>query len=351
MVLTFRTNLAKDFSYLTSSYGRACVQMNEIRFIHTNKKKWEEFERLLDYGYSADPDNVSDLFISLTDDLAYARTYFPDSVTTSNLNSLTRKAHQIIYQSQPVRRNTIISFWRYDFPLLVYSARKEILVSFLIFFISMLTGFISNRYDPDFVRIILGDKYVNMTLANIDKGDPMAVYKSMNQVNMFLGISVNNIYVSFLAFISGTLTAIGTGFALFKNGIMLGAFQGFLIQEGLLLQSVSSIWIHGTLEIFSVIVAGGAGIVMGNSLVFPGTYTRLHSFRTGAVKGTKMVLGLIPFFITAAFLEGFVTRLTNLPLIFKFSIIGISVIFITVYFFIYPRNLKLNDLNHGKGPH
>jgi uncharacterized membrane protein SpoIIM required for sporulation len=324
--------------------------MNEIRFIHNNRKKWEEFEHLLGSGYSANPDKISDLFIRLTDDLAYARTYLPGSGTETYLNNLTRKAHQIIYQSQPVKGNSIVRFWQYDFPLLVYSARKEILVSFLIVLISTLTGLISNRYDPDFVRVILGDKYVNMTLANIDKGDPMAVYKSMNQVNMFLGISVNNIYVSFLAFVSGILSAIGTGYVLFGNGVMLGTFQGFLAQHGLLLESVSSIWIHGTLEIFSVIVAGGAGILIGNSLVFPGTYSRLRSFRTAAIKGVKMVTGLIPFFLTAAFLEGFVTRLTHLHIAIKFSIIGLSVIFILVYFFVYPRYLTLNDSNNGTVP-
>jgi uncharacterized membrane protein SpoIIM required for sporulation len=322
--------------------------MNEIRFIHINKTRWQEFEKLLDHGYTANPDNVSDLFVNLTDDLAYARTYFPQTKTTAYLNQLTRKAHQIIYRSQPAKKSQIVEFWRYDFPLIVYSARKEVLVSFLILLISSLMGWISNRYDPDFVRIIMGDSYVNMTLSNIDKGDPMAVYKSMNQVNMFLGISINNIYVSFLAFINGIFTAVGTGYILFNNGMMLGTFQGFMADKGLLLESVSSLWLHGTLEIFSIIVAGGAGIVIGNSLVFPGTYTRLQSFRMGAVKGVRMVLGLIPLFIVAAFIEGFVTRYTHLPYAVKFSIIGLSLFFIIAYFFMYPRKLISKNLNYGK---
>jgi uncharacterized membrane protein SpoIIM required for sporulation len=181
----------------------------------------------------------------------------------------------------------------------------------------------------------------------MEKGDPMAVYKSMNQVNMFLGISLNNIYISFMAFVFGALTSIGTGFILVKNGIMLGTFQGYLIEKGLFLESVSTIWIHGTLEIFSIIVAGAAGIVMGNSILFPGTYTRLHAFRMGAVKGIKLVAGMIPFFLTAAFLEGFITRYTHAPYIIKFSIIGISLIIILLYFFIYPNRLNKKNLHYG----
>ena len=321
--------------------------MNEIRFLHKYKKKWDEFEKLLGQGYTANPDKVSDLFINLTDDLSYARTYFHNTKTTEYLNQLTQKAHRIIYQNQPIKKKRIFDFWFIDFPLIVYSSRKQLTISFIIFFISALIGFVSNRYDPEFVRIILGDSYVNMTLANIEKGDAMAVYKSMNQINMFLGISINNIYISFLAFICGTFTSLGTGYILLKNGIMLGTFQGFLAQKGMLTESLSTIWIHGTLEIFSIIVAGAAGIVIGNSIVFPGSYTRTQSFRKGAIKGTKMVLGLIPVFIFAAFLEGFVTRYTNAPYVVKYSIIGLSILFIIWYFFIYPKKIIHKNQNYG----
>src|SRR3546814_13017991 len=84
---------------------------------------------------------------------------------------------------------------------------------------------------------------------------------------------------------------------------MLGAFQFFFYQKGLLLTSVLSIWIHGTLEISAIIIAGSAGLVMGNSLLFPGTWSRLESFRRGARRGLKIVIGLVPVFITAALLE------------------------------------------------
>jgi len=322
--------------------------MNEIRFIHLNRKRWEEFENLVKKEANASPDRVSDLYIGLTNDLAYARTYYPGSNITQYLNFLAQKAHQIIYQNKPVKRGMIVNFWRYDFPLTIYSARKEILVSFLVFLIAALIGLLSNKYDPDFVRIILGDQYVDMTLANIEKGDPMAVYKQMNEVDMFLGISLNNIYVSFLAFVFGVFTALGSGFILLKNGIMLGTFQGFLAQHGYLNETLATVWIHGTLEIFAILVAGGAGIVMGNSFVFPGTFSRGKSFQKGARKGVKMIIGLIPVFLIAGFLEGFITRHTDFPYFIRFLIIGFSVLFILIYFVIYPYQLNLKYPDYGK---
>ncbi len=320
--------------------------MNEIQFLHKNIEKWEELEKLLEGNSDACPDRLSDLYISLTDDLAYSRTFFPGTRTVKYLNQLAQKAHGKIYRTQPTGLKKIRTFWGSEFPVLIYSTRKEIAVSFLIFFISTLIGILSQKYDPRFSRAILGDSYVNMTLANIEKGDALAVYKSMNQAEMFLGISFNNIRVSFFAFVTGVFTALGTGFIILRNGIMLGTFHAFLAQHGLLVDTIATVWIHGTLEIFAIIVAGGAGIVLGNSLVFPGTWSRGQSFRKGAVKGIKMVTGLVPVFIIAGFFEGFITRYTEAPYILRFLIISISLFFILYYFYLYPRKIISKNHHH-----
>ena len=150
--------------------------------------------------------------------------------------------------------------------------------------------------------------------------------------------SINNIKVSFTAFIMGILFSVGTFSALFYNGVMLGSFQYFFYQKGLLLVSVLSIWIHGTLEISAIIIAGCAGLVMGNSIIFPKTFSRLDSFKQGAKQGVKIIIGLVPVFIVAGFLESFVTRLA-MPAVLSGSIIFISASFILWYFVIYPIRL------------
>ena len=321
--------------------------MNEVQFLNKNMKKWEAFEALLDNKSQTNPDKVSDLFINLTDDLAYSRTYFPNAKATQYLNQLTQKAHRIIYKNQPINNNRIKTFWASEFPLLIYGSRKEIFISFIILAISVLIGIVSNKYDNGFTRIIMGDGYVNMSLSNIQKGDPLAIYKSMNQLDMFLGITINNVRVSFIAFAMGILTPIGTCFIVLKNGVMLGTFHSFLAEQGFLLDSIATIWVHGTYEIFAIIVAGGAGIVIGNSIVFPKTYSRIESFRRGALRGSKMVIGLIPVFVVAGFLEGFVTRYTQAPYFVRFGIIIFSILSIVYYFYLYPLQLIKNQ-NHDK---
>jgi uncharacterized membrane protein SpoIIM required for sporulation len=165
----------------------------------------------------------------------------------------------------------------------------------------------------------------------------MAVYKKANETDMFLGITINNIKVALYAFIAGIFAGLGTIYIIIQNAIMLGSFQYFFYDQGLLWESARTIWIHGTIEISVIIVASCAGLVMGKSLLYPKTYTRLQSFIKGVKAGLKIVISTIPFFIIAGFLEGFVTRLTGMPDWLAISIIVSSLVLILYYYVFLPQ--------------
>lgn len=93
------------------------------------------------------------------------------------------------------------------------------------------------------------------------------------------------------------------------------------------------------MEISAIIIAGCAGLTVGNSILFPKTYSRLVSFQRGARQGLKIAVGLVPIFITAGFLEGFVTRQPLYPAV-SILIIGVSAFFIVWYFVWYPIRLN-----------
>lgn len=313
--------------------------MYEVTFSNENNKRWEQTELILNNKKKSDPDLLAELFIQLTDDLAYAQTYFPTSNTTKYLNQLTILAHQKIYISKKKNLNSIVRFFKFDYPLLISKHYKKLLYATIIFLVSVLIGVISGANDQNFLRIIVGDQYVNQTLENIEKGEPLAIYSDMDPFPMFLMITFNNIKVAFFAFSFGVFFSIGTGIVLLRNGIMLGAFQYFFHSKNLLLVSAMGIWMHGTIEIFSIVVSGAAGLVIGNSLLFPGTYSRIYSFQKGAKEGIKIVFGLIPFFFIAGFIESYLTRHSEIKWL-SIIIILFSIILIGFYFFIYPYIIK-----------
>lgn len=310
--------------------------MREPLFVKQNADKWRSFEQ----EPTNDPDEVAERFIKITDDLAYAKTFYPKSKTTEYLNGLAAKLHQSIYKNRKERGNRFISFWKTELPLLFKTYEKQLLYSLIFFLIFCLMGVLSAKYDSSFLRLILGDNYVDMTNDNIDKGDPFGVYKEHGSFGIFLQIASNNIYVSFVAFAAGILFSVGTVFFSFQNGLMLGAFEYYFFHRGFGAQSILVIWIHGTIEISSLIIASAAGLVMGNSLLFPKTYRRIDSLKRGARDGMKMVVGLVPLFIVAATFESFVTRHTEMPLWLSITILASSLIFIIWYVIIYPNRLS-----------
>ncbi len=317
--------------------------MREALFIKQNSHKWKDYEYLNDTG----PDELAEYFISITDDLAYAKTFYPNSQTTKYLNGLAATYHQSIYKNKKEKTNRFITFWKYELPLVFYKHRKPLLYSFLFFTIFSLMGALSAKYDNAFVRLIMGNDYVNMTNENITKGDPFGVFKQGNSFLMFFAIAANNIKVELATFVMGIMFSAGSVYQLMMNGIMVGSFQYYFFSKGLGWQSVLVIWLHGTLEISAIILAGGAGLVLGNSLLFPKTYTRIVSLKNGAKDGLKIAIGLIPIFLTAAFFEGFVTRHTEMPVWLSLSILISSLFFIIGYTIIYPvyLNCTLNFIN------
>lgn len=317
--------------------------MREAAFVKLNQKRWLEFESKLNSGIPQ-PDMLAEIFIQLTDDLSFARTQYPDSRTTKYLNSLTSKFHLEIYKNKKEDKNRFITFWKYELPEVMWGVRKPMLYAFIIFIVSILIGIVSTLNDDSFVRLILGDSYVNMTLENIKNGNATNVYADQSEMNMFFRITLNNVFVSFRIFVFGALTSLLSGFMLFYNGLMVGTFFTFFYTENQLAQGFPVVMLHGTIELTSIVIAAAAGFVMGNSIIFPGTYSRLESFKIGALKGLKIIVGLVPFFIVAGFIESFITRYAFMHWSIKVFIIGVSAFIMIYYFIFYPYRLH----RHGR---
>lgn len=320
--------------------------MREALFIKKNAQKWNEYQ----YLQTEDPDQMADRFITLLDDLSYSKTFYPHSKVTRWINSLAVSIYQTIYQNKKQRFSRLITFWQYELPLLFRKYHRMLLYTFLIFVLFCLMAVLSSMKDDEFVKGILGERYVSMTEENIEKGDPFGVYRDESKFAMFVRIAFNNLKVGFLMVAGGIFFGIGTMLLFFQNCIMLGSFQYMFFAKGLGWQSVLVIWIHGTLEISGMIIEACAGFVLAKSILFPGTYSRWFSFKRGVKDAMKICVSLIPITIMAAFLESYITYLssnafdkttnTSLALSVSISILLLSLVFIVWYFIIYPILLE-----------
>lgn len=317
--------------------------MKEINFIRNNIEHWKEAENVVEHIREYSPDVIADVYSSVTTDLAFAQTHYPDSRITLYLNNLASAIHNNIYRNKREKWSRILTFWSDEVPRTMYCERRLLLWSLAIFVFSIFIGAISQLADPDFARVVMGNGYVEMTLENIRKGNPMGVYGSADENSMFLQITTNNIMVSFNVFISGIFTSILPAIMLFRNGVMVGCFEVFFFQHGLLVESFLAIMLHGTLELSAIVIAGAAGLALGSGMLFPGTYSRMVAFRMGAKRGFKIVVGTVPVFVVAGFIESFLTRHAHAPILFRGGLIMLSAAFIIWYFIILPyrKNRKL----------
>lgn len=315
--------------------------MKEVSFIRQNINKWKNLERVVDAASTQDPGRLADAYTEITTDLSFSRSHYPRSRITIYLNNLASALHNALYKNKKESSSRIVRFWKTEVPLVMYESRKELLYSFLVFLISAAIGCISTLNDDMFPRLIMGNGYMDMTMRNIADGNPMGVYGNTSPVPMFFMITINNIRVSFVVFILGLFTGFGTGFALFQNGIMIGAFQTFFFQQNLGMESMLAVWLHGTLEISAIVIAGAAGFALGNGWLFPKTYSRGYAFRQGAKRGLKIVIGTVPVFIIAGFIESFLTRHTEVPNVIRGAFILLCAAFVIFYYIYLPK--RVND--------
>jgi uncharacterized membrane protein SpoIIM required for sporulation len=310
--------------------------LREGLFIRKNKDRWQRMEQ----GAPASADEMAREFTQLVDDLAYAKTFYPNSRVTQYINTLASRIYMRIYQNRKERSNKLVTFFAYDVPRTVGKHHLVMLFALIVFFLFFSVGFFSSIHDESFVRQVLGDSYVDMTEKNIEEGNPFNVYADSNPFSMWIRIMINNIMVSFSYFFRGILFGIPSITSLAKESIRIGAFEHMFYVKGLGGQAVVTVLLHGLLELTAIILTCGAGVVMGKSYLFAGTQKRIESLKQGAKDGVKIVVGLVPVFIVAAFIEGFITRYYKMPLFMSLSILAVCGVFIIWYFIIYPIHLK-----------
>lgn len=324
--------------------------MREVAFIAQNKQNWRQVEQIVAGKSFLEPDELLSSYNKLIGDLSYAKTYYPKSEVTPYLNYLVTQLHLKVYRKRKLNLQRILNLLKYEIPLLSYEYRKFFYFAFALFFAFLAIGIVSSIYDEPYVRYVMGPGYVEETLDNIANGNPVSIYKSGTNWGSFVGIAYNNLRVGAMMYLGGFFLGLGTLYILFSNSVMVGAFQTMFYLEGVLLASMQGIWIHGSMEIFGMVIEAALGFALAASFIFPGTYKRFTSFKFGFKNTFKIYLSTIPFTIAAAFLEGYVTRFAlEMGGFFAALIIFSTLGLIAYYYLIYPvilyRRTQINRLS------
>ena len=322
--------------------------MREVYFIKQNKEKWLGIEEVVQGKLKKNPDELSSLYINLINDLSFAQTYYPKSNTVVYLNHLSSQIFQKIYRTKRVEQNRVIYYFKTEVPLLVHQYRRYLVYAFAFFILFTCIGWISAAYNKDFLAVVIpnGQAYVNETVENIKNGNAVGVYQDGSTWGSTIGIVFNNLEVGAKLYLFGISGGFGTFYALLSNCVMLGSFQYFFYDYGVLGDSAKGIWLHGTFEIFSMVVEAMCGLILGASILFPKTLSRFNSLKKGFKDSFKIFLSTVPFTISAGIIEGYVTRhALEMPLALNVFIIFGSLILIGGYYLVYPNYVAKQQKN------
>ena len=239
----------------------------------------------------------------LVSDLAIARRDFPDDQLTMWLNELASRAHLRLYRAPaPSWRRFGRFFWT-DFARRFRAARGYLLVSALLLFGPALVAYAAALLDST-----LRDALVPAQLRNVmASGRTWTDLQPGLRPGMATLIFTNNIQVSFLAFAGGVLFGLGTVYVLLSNGLALGAVLGAAQFYGVAPLLWSFISPHGYLELTCIVIAGAAGLMLGDALLRPGLLLRREALARTSRRAVELVVGAAPVLVLAGLIEGFIS--------------------------------------------
>jgi uncharacterized membrane protein SpoIIM required for sporulation len=282
---------------------------NIDRFIREHEQSWLRLDELTarvrrkPKGMNAaERTEFLDLYQRTSAHLSQLRSQTPDRDLDARLTRLLADASGALYGQSEGGARAIATFVRETFPAALWHIRRYVGIATLLFLVPAVITALWVGLSDDVRSTIppaVAETYVNEDFEDY--------YSSEAAAEFATSVFINNIWVSFLAYAAGIVFCIGTAFVLISNGVLIGQAAGLFIDAGQLPRFFGLILPHGFLELTAIVIAGGAGLVLGWTVIAPGDRSRSDALAEEGRRSVVVVLGLIVVFLAAALIEGFVT--------------------------------------------
>jgi uncharacterized membrane protein SpoIIM required for sporulation len=294
------------------------------RFINERKNNWQRLEDLLSMvehsplgGLSkAEVREFGELYRRAAADLAIARAEARDPKLINYLNSLVIRAHGRIYRADSKGANLIWQFFAKDFPLAFRRTWRYTALAFLIF-MGLGAGSFALCFNDSAFAELMGVEQAGYLAKSNSKW-----WESLNDANQIgaSAILTNNILVALKAFAYGAFFGIGTIYVLIFNGLHIGGILGvcYRANPAFANELVTFMVGHGVIELSCIFIAGGAGMLIGYSMINPKDLTRGEALKRNGLEAVRLAVGCAILLVIAGIIEGFLSP-ANLPPPVKFG--------------------------------
>ncbi|HPP46100.1 MAG TPA: stage II sporulation protein M [Accumulibacter sp.] len=310
--------------------------MKERQFVAHRQAEWLAWDRWLTPGKkspgneaagnvaaeSITSDDLPHRFRRLCHDLALVRDRQYSATLAEDLHRRVLAVHQRIYGAARPEGNALRRFFAGELPALVRSEWPLVVVSALLFFLPLLGMLLSVQFWPDAVFLLLSPETIN---------DVETMYSPMaenigrersagSEWAMWAFYIANNVHIDFQTFSGGLVFGLGTIFYLLYNGLFIGAVAGHLTQIGFGVTFWGFVAGHSAFELTGAVLAGAAGLKIGQAMLAPGRRTRLAALKENSRVAVKLLYGAGTLTFLAAFIESFWSPQRELPLSIKLAV-------------------------------
>jgi uncharacterized membrane protein SpoIIM required for sporulation len=328
-------------------------------WLEKRKSHWIRLEQLLDQVHAhglksltrSELQELGLLYRQAAADLSAAREDPTAQYYARSLNLLLARAHNTIYSGEKSSPRNIIHFFVYDYPEIFRRQLPYVTTAFLIFAAGAIVGMLLTITKPDFMRVFLGPGMMD----SIERHEMWT--KSIVGIKPAASsfIMTNNMAVGFYTFAFGLIIPLGTVLVvvfnywdlqdtlsmLFTNGVQLGVIGVACWLHSMSLSLWSFVAAHGVLELPAIFIAGGAGLMVSRSILFPGLLPRKESISRAGREAVKLVLGTVPILIVAGTIEGFISP-SGISPAWKFTLAAAIAVIFFMYLFVPNRKKQAN---------
>jgi len=317
--------------------------MSSDRFIKERKSAWQRLEdllTLLDRSalrrlHREEVRELGRIYRRTSSDLAIARAESRDPRLVNYLNSLVIRAHGRIYRADASEgRHRIRKFFARDFPRVFRRTWRYTALSFAAFTLFGALSFAGTWRDAEFSELA----GIPPVWRQQNTDAKRRWWERINKANQIeaTGIATNNIQVTFFAFAYGALLGLGTLYIMVINGASIGSVLALTYRAGYGHELVTFMAGHGVIELTCIFIAGGAGMLFGTALLFPGDLSRFDNLRLRGREAIQLVVGCVPLLVVAGLIEGFISP-AAIPPAMKFSIAAVTGIALYAYLLLAGR--------------
>ncbi|HEX8351517.1 MAG TPA: stage II sporulation protein M [Pyrinomonadaceae bacterium] len=314
------------------------------RFINERKGAWQRLEdllRLLDGSslrrlHREEVRELGRIYRRTASDLAIARAESRDPRLVNYLNSLVIRAHGRIYRAGASEgRSRVRDFFARDFPRAFRRTWRYTALAFATYALFAVMAFAATTSDPEFSELAgVAAHERELILESKPRW-----WQSANEANQLAAsyIGTHNIRVTFNAFALGATFGLGTLYYMALNGLSHASVLALTYRAGYGHELLTFMAGHGVVELTCIFIAGGAGMLFGTALLFPGDRPRFDNLRLRGREAAQLITGCVPLLALAAVIEGFISPAPTIPAAVKIAVAAVTGLALYAYLLLAGR--------------